>query len=85
MKRLGYNDIITGLEKGAIIRLNTMPYTIPNRPDVGLYTPNGKSTIYGTMDELLGSIRSDTFYKLLENKVIERTNREFSYDVYKKI
>ena len=84
MKRFGYKAVIEELEKGAVIRVNTMPYRIPERPDIGLFVPNAQDSTYGKIDKLLGSISDTTFWNLQRNYGIKRVERQFSYDVWKK-
>lgn len=84
MKQYSYKAAIAELENGAVVYCNTMPFKVPYRPNIGLYAPNGKDSIYGTIDKCLGYISEATFWNLQKNYGLKRVERCNSYDVYGK-
>lgn len=78
MKRYGYKEIAENIEEcGFIIKVNTMPFSIPGKPDISLVELDE-----GQNEILLGSVSYLTFNKLLKNRVIARQVTNFSYDCY---
>ena len=88
MKRIGFSEAVSLMENHAIIQYNTMPFHVPDVPDIGIYQPNAeKRSICGTevlCNKLLGYITFDCFRKLENhfNGLFKTKESNYMYDYY---
>lgn len=78
MKRYGYKEFIELMKNDiyAYIRVDTMPF----KTIYPQYAVMSKERI--TNDRIYGFMTSTTFYKLLDNKIIEKRASNFADEIY---
>lgn len=81
MKRYGYKWFFENAGDYAYIKVNTMPYRIPGKPNIALYSlqfdDNGDP-----ISILMGSVSSPTFDRLVKEHVIFKHGSFYCYDLY---
>ena len=88
MKRIGFKEAVELMENGCIIQYNTMPFHIPDVPDIGIYQPDGEiRSICGTdvlCNKLIGYITFDCYAKIYNhfNGLFKTAESNYMYDYY---